>query len=357
MQWAVAGWLIAGTLLGAPPAESIAGRPAASVAERYEFRRVLMGVPFELTLYSADEASANAAATAAFARIKELNSILSDYDPDSELSRLCRNSGPGKPIPVSPELRRVIERGLELSEASSGAFDVSVGPAVQLWRKGRRTKKLPTPSELSAALALIGHKSIILDGKSGTVELRKTGMKLDFGAIGKGYAADEAIAVLMSHGITRALVAASGDIVAGDPPPGKDGWRIGIASLQRPENPPERFVSLKNAACSTAGDAFQFIELDGKRYSHIVDPRTGMGLTRRSSVTVIAPNGITADGLDTTACLLGPERGMPLVEKSPGSAAIFVELDESPSTTDSKPAEAGRVRILTTRNFAAFEVD
>ncbi|MGE3313685.1 MAG: FAD:protein FMN transferase [Planctomycetaceae bacterium] len=347
MQWAVAGWLVAGTLLGTITAEPM--------SERYEFRRVLMGVPFELTLYSADEASANAAAAAAFGRIKELNAILSDYDPDSELSRLCRNSGPGKPIPVSPELQRVIERGLELSAASDGAFDVSVGPAVQMWRKARRRKQLPSEQELRAALGLIGYKSIILDRKARTVELQKIGMKLDFGAIGKGYAADEAIAVLRSHGISRALVSASGDIVAADPPPGKEGWTVGIASLERPEQPPERFLSLRNAACSTAGDAFQFVEFDGKRYSHIVDPRTAMGLTRRSSVTVIAPNGITADGLDTTACLLGPERGLALVEKSPGSAAIFVELEDSSSARDAKLEHSERIKIHTTPDFQAFE--
>lgn len=350
MHGLTAGWLMAGLLLGAPPAPE--------VLERHEFRRVLMGVPFEVTLYSADEASANAAARAAFARIRELNGILSDYDPDSEISRLCRDSGPGKPIRISSDLRRVLERGLSLSEQSGGAFDVTVGPAVQLWRKARRTKIFPAVADLAAARERIGYQFVCFNPEAGTVELLKSGMRLDFGAIGKGYAADEALAVLKSRGITSALIAASGDIVAGDPPPGKPGWKIGIASLAQPERPPERFLMLKNAACSTAGDAFQFVEFDGRRYSHIVDPRTALGLTRRSSVTVVAANGITADGLDTTVCLLGPERGMPLVEKTVGAAAIVVELDDVHSITaqHNTATIANRVKITTTSNFASFEV-
>jgi hypothetical protein len=210
-----------------------------------------------------------------------------------------------------------------------------------LWRKARRTKKLPTPSELSAARALLGYKSIILDAKAGTVELRKTGMKLDFGAIGKGYAADEAIAVLRSRGITRALVAASGDIVAGDPPPGKEGWRIGIASLQRPDNPPERFITLKNAACSTAETPFNSSSSTETILAH-----------RRPPPEWDSPpfkrDGHRTEwnhrGRPVTACLIGPER-VCRSSRSSGIGRDLYRADESQSTTGEN-RRAGRVQIL-----------
>jgi thiamine biosynthesis lipoprotein len=313
-----------------------------------------MGVPFEISLYSHDEPSANAAAQAAFARVKQLNALLSDYDPDSELSRLCRNSGPGRPVAVGPELRHLIGRSLDLSKQSGGAFDISVGPIVEMWRKARRKKTLPDPQALADALRLVGYQSIRVDMSAGTVELLKEGMRLDLGAIAKGYAADEALAVLKQHGMTQALVAAAGDIVVGDPPPGRKGWRIGIASLERPEDPPKRFVSLKNAAVSTSGDAYQFIEMGGKRYSHIVDPKTGLGLTRRMSATVIASEGIASDSLATTACLLGPERGLQLLETIPNAAAIFVEPNDAADSATEVKSEKERLRIFETRNFAGY---
>lgn len=348
MQWILAGWIAAGCAWGAPPANS---EPA-----RYEFRRVLMGVPFTITVYSADEPAANAAAQAAFSRVKQLNALLSDYDPDSELSRLCRDSGPGRPIKVGPELRFLVGRSLELAKQSDGAFDISVGPIVQMWRKARRKKALPDPEALHAALQLVGYQSICLDDSTQTVELFKPGMKLDLGGIAKGYAADEALAVLKRHGITQALVAAAGDIVAGDPPPGRDGWRIGIASLERPDAPPERFVQLRNHAISTSGDAYQYIEINGKRFSHIVDPKTGLGLTRRMSVTVIAPEGVTADSLASTICVLGPEKGMQLVEKTTGVSAIFVEQLDAGEPAHQSNGDKHRLRTLRSRDFNRHEI-
>ena len=329
--------------------------PPTSQLRRFEFQRTLMGVPFAAAFYASDEASANKAIDAVWARIEHLNSLMSDYDSNSELMRLCRDSSPGRPVRVSPELFRVLSKSVEVSELSDGAFDVSVGPLIKLWRRARRQKELPDPKLLQEARDLVGWKNLKLcrmvrlrritcpldldkhrDGQSaeggpsyenGCVELLKPGMKLDLGGIAVGYAADEAIRILKQHGIARAMIDGSGDIVVSDPPPGTTGWRIGIASLREPDAAPTQFATLANCSISTSGDAYQFVEVGGRRYSHIVDPRTGLGLTEPCSVTIIAPDGITADALATAVSVLGPQRGLKLIESQPGSAAMIATLD------------------------------
>jgi thiamine biosynthesis lipoprotein len=329
--------LLSGTL-AAPPTE----------LGRYEFEHVQMGVLFKLTLYAPDDATANKAAQAAYARIKELNRIMSDYDPDSELMRLCRSSGPGKPVKVSRELFDVLSQSLEISRQSCGAFDVTVGPYVDLWRKARRRKQLPDPAALKAAAERVGYQHVRLDAAAGTVELLKPNMLLDLGGIAKGYAAGEALAVLRRHGVTRALVAGSGDIVAGDPPPGKPAWRIAVAPLtsageKRVDAAAGRFLLLKNAAVATSGDVFQHLEIDGVRYSHIVNPQTGLGLTQPSSVTVVAPNGTTADSLASAVSVLGPECGLRLIDCTPGTTALIVQ------------SQGDRSRTFESKNFRQFD--
>ena len=315
--------MISGLLLGCLLATATAP-PTATSLKRYEFTRREMGVSFRIVLYAPKEAAANRAADAAYARIERLNNIFTDYNPDSELMRLCHRSGPGRPIRVSRDLERVLSRSLEISRKTRGAFDVTVGPVVKLWRRARRKKRLPRPDRLAAARKLIGYRAVVVDPKSRTVELRKTGMRLDLGGIAKGYAGDAALDVLEAHGITRALIDGSGDIVAGEAPPGRTGWRIGLASLEKPDAPPTRFLSIANAAVATSGDAYQSVEIAGTRYSHIVDPRTGIGLTRRSSVTVIAADGATADALASAVSVLGPERGLKLIDRLGAKTAALV---------------------------------
>lgn len=288
-----------------------------------------MGVSFRLVLYAPDEASANKAAQAALERVGYLNTLMSDYDSESELMRLCRNSSSGSPVRVSSELFFVLQRSLEMSRLSLGAFDITVGPAVRLWRRARRRHELPSTERLDAARQLVGYQMVRLDAQRQTVELAHPGMRLDLGGIAKGYAADEALKVLKSHGIGRAMIDASGDIVLGDPPPGEHGWRIGIAPLESPEAEPSRFLVLNNASVATSGDAFQHVEIDGVRYSHIIDPKTGLGLTRPASVTVIAADGITSDSLASAVNVLGPEKGLALVERHFGAAALFVRMGEN----------------------------
>jgi thiamine biosynthesis lipoprotein len=303
---------------------------------RFEVAEPHMGTTFTLVLYSGDDATASRASRAAFDRIKQLDRTLTDYDPDSELMRLCDHAG-GPPVVVSPDLFEVLSRSKTLYERSGGAFDVSIAPVVRLWRRARRDKVKPDPDLLARALALVGSDAIRLDPDKRTVELKRPGMKLDVGGIAKGYASEEAIKVLKREGITSALVAGSGDIVVSGPPPGRPGWTIAVAPLKLEGEGKGPTILLKDAAVSTSGDAEQYVEIDGVRYSHVVDPKTGLGLTERRSVTVIAPEGITADGLDTAACILGPEAGLKLIESTPGAAGLFVRITpEGQETRESK---------------------
>jgi thiamine biosynthesis lipoprotein len=296
-----------------------------------------MGVPFRMVLYAPNEAKAQSAAAAAFARVQKLNDILSDYDPDSELSKLSQTAGQGQIVQVSDDLWRVLQQAQKLAERSEGAFDVTVGPLVSLWRKARREKRLPKPESLAEARDAVGFQKMRLDGRHQTVELRAPRMRLDAGGIAKGYAVDEALAVLRAQGIRRALVSGGGDMAVSDPPPGQKGWRIEVAPLDVTNAPPRRFVSLAHAGLATSGDLFQRLEIDGQRYSHILDPRTGLALTDHSLVTVIAPNCTSADGLATAVSVLGPERGLQLIAHTPHTAALVVrrpqetvEVCESP---------------------------
>ncbi|MGC3970625.1 MAG: FAD:protein FMN transferase [Pirellulales bacterium] len=295
--------------------------------ERYEFTEVHMGAEIRVVLYSADAATANRASRAAYERIAALNKILSDYDPKSELSSLSATAGSGRTVPIGNDLFVVLDRSQKLAAATDGAFDVTVGPLVKAWRSARRTKTFPSDERLEKARAAVGYRNLVLDESAHTAQLLRPDMLLDLGGIGMGYAADEALKVLRANDVAIAMIDASGDVACGDAPPGRDGWRIGIAPLTESKGPPSRYVTLKNAALTTSGDAFQFVEIDGKRYSHIVDPHTGLGLTTRMSVTVVAGDCTTADSLATAVSVLGPERGLKLIEETPGAAALIVRAE------------------------------
>lgn len=325
------------------------GAPAEPPLTRYAFEQTHMGVPFAIVLYAADESTANKASDAAYARIAALDAILSDYNPDSELSKLSATAGSGQVVPLSEDLGRVLRIANDLAERSDGAFDVTVGPLVRLWRRARRQHKLPANDDLATARKAVGYQHLRLaeceQGDSGqadggsTAELSVPNMRLDLGGIGMGYAVDQALAVLREHGINRAMIDASGDIGLGDPPPDAAGWKIGVAPLAE-DGPPSRIVLLANAAITTSGDAFQHVEIDGRRYSHIVDPHTGLGLTDRLAVSVIAPDCTTADSLATAACVLGAEAGLRLIESTPEAAALFVRQ------------MAGQVKERSSRNWS-----
>jgi len=304
--------------------------------QHFQFEQAQMGLPFRIVLYAESQAHADTAARAAFARVAELNQIFSDYEDDSELTKLSRTSGSGQAVKVSDELWRLLTVAQAMSRRSDGAFDITVGPLVQVWRRARRQRELPTPEAIAEAKARVGWQHVALDPHARTAKLLVQGMRLDLGSIAKGRALDEALRVLREHGITRALVTGSGDMAIGDPPPSRAGWRIELAPLDAPGAPPTRFLSLRNCGFATSGDLFQHVELGGKRYSHIVDPRTGWAMTDHSLVVVIAPDCVTANSLSTTICVAGPERGLALVKATPSaSARIMRKPGERVEATES----------------------
>jgi FAD:protein FMN transferase len=343
-----------GAWLGLAVSAGAASNPdSAGNLSRFEFVETHMGTSFKIVLYSTGAASARSASRAAFDRIAALDAILSDYQAESELSRLSWKAG-GPPVPVSADLFDVLRRSKEIHERTGGAFDVTIAPVGRLWRRARRERKLPEPETLARARALVGSDKMVLDPAKRSVQLTRPGMKLDVGGIAKGYASQAAIDVLRQSGISRALVGGAGDIVMGDPPPDATGWTIGVASLTPSQSGPVLYLLLHNAAISTAGDAERFVIIDGHRYSHIVNPATGMGVEDRASVTVVAPDGGTADALETAVYLLGPERGLKLIEETPGASALYRRLTPDGIRT----FESSRFKVLprTTPKDAAVSV-
>lgn len=320
--------------------ESRAGSAICSVPtgtmKRFQFVEPHMGTEFRIIVYGSEAVFVKGAASKAFSRIAELDNIFSDYRSESELSRFCRRSGDG-PVKISSTLFEALLKSQKLSERSDGAFDVTISPVVRLWRRARRRKQLPSESQLEQAKHLVDYRKLLLDSDNRTASLCHSGMKLDLGGIAKGMAADEALRVLDSQGLPHALVAAGGDIVVGDPPPGRKAWEVAIASPDRKNTETADRLLLCRAAVSTSGDTEQFVIIDGVRYSHIVDPRTGIGLTRRIQVTVVAPNGTTSDSLATAVSVMGPRSGLPLVASFEGTAVRVTVADDQGVRTIESP--------------------
>jgi thiamine biosynthesis lipoprotein len=291
--------------------------------KRYEFSLPRMGTIFRIELYSPDDASAAKAADAAFARAEELEQIMSDFREDSELMRLARQGAPA-PFPVSNDLYDVLAKSIRISELSHGAFDVTVGPLVELWRKAGKTGRFPDTSQLAQAKALVDYRNIELDAARRTVFLKRAGMKLDLGAIGKGYAADQMLAILQSRGIRQAMVVAGGEVALGAPPPGKAGWKVAIDTPDSGTGNPPCILSLHDAAASTSGDSKQFVEISGRRYSHVIDPSTGVALEGMASTTVLAKDATTTDALGTALSIIPVADGIRLAESLPGVAVYMV---------------------------------
>ncbi len=290
------------SLVSFPSARPSVPGSTTDALDRFEYTQIIMGVGARLVFYAKDEQAARAAAEAAYQRLNELDAILSDYRQDSELMRLCRSPA-GEPVRVSEELAFVLGKSLEVAAATDGAFDPTVGPVVRLWRQARKTGQRPDASALARARSLVGYDKLIVDEKSRTVTLARDGMMLDLGGIAKGYAADEAIKVLADHGIDRALVDLGGDLTAGDGPPKANAWRVVVEDGLGEK----RTVDLIDGAIATSGDLVQHVIIDGVRYSHIIDPRTGEPLTTGVAATVTAPSGLLADALASAACVLGED--------------------------------------------------
>lgn len=302
----------------------LSGNTRAAELVRYESTESHMGTQFRIVLYAPDQPTAVRAVRAAFARVHAIEEVLSDYRSTSEIMKLCmaNDTEPNIARPISDGLCTVMQTALKLSKDSDGAFDVTVGPLTKLWRESRKSGQPSAPDRLASALKIVGYQLVHLDVAKKTLRLKLPQMRLDFGGIGKGYAADEALAVLRSHGIGQALIAASGDITVGNAPPNREAWTVEIAPITKGQ--PTRSLNLVNASVSTSGDLFQAVEIGGVRYSHIVNPKTGLGLTGRRSVTVVAPKGIDADSLTKAASILPIKKWTALVEARENVAAYCV---------------------------------
>lgn len=306
---------------------SLGGPIVAAEARRHARTEVHMATAFTLVAYAADGSVAEAAFTAAFARIAALDALLNDYNPESELSRLSARSPTVEPVAVSEDLWAVLERAEMVARLTDGAFDPTVGPLTRLWRQMRVRGRLASPDVVATALASVGHRHARLDAPTRGVSLLRPGMRFDLGGIAQGFAADDALRVLRAHGLRHALVDASGDIACGLPPPGAAAWRIAVAP-SRGDTGSALHLHVAECGVSTSGDAFQSVEIDGVRYSHIVDPRTGLGLTRHAGATVIAADCTTADALATALCVLGPDRGLDVVAGLERVEARLVTAEE-----------------------------
>jgi FAD:protein FMN transferase len=280
-----------------------------------------MGTTFRVVLYARDQAAADRAFERAFERIAGLDETLSDYRESSELSRITREAV-ARPVRISDDLFDVLKAAETLSLQSDGAFDITIGSLSRLWRRARRQIELPASSDVDAALAVTGYQLVTLDAAHKTVRFARPGIRLDAGGIAKGYAADRALEQVAAAGLSQALVAAGGDLALGQPPPGRAGWDVSLAGLDAEHGAPDSPVVLARCGVSTSGDAEQWVEIGGIRYSHIIDPRTGTALTGRRSVSVIASDATSSDMLATALSVLGPDEGARVIARYRHAAAL-----------------------------------
>lgn len=273
-----------------------AARPvAAQEMLRLEKTADAMGSTYTVELYGYDREKMEAAADAAFDEVRRLDDLLSNYRPGSEWGEVNRSAAAG-PVRVSPELFRLLEACLEYSRASEGAFDISVGPLMKVWGFYKGSGRLPHRPEIAAALAKVGYRHVKLDPVAHTVRFDRTGVELDPGGIGKGYAVDRMVDVLRQNGVEDALVAGSGSSIygMGAPPKEPRGWRVAIRDPWSPRKTAAE-VYLKNESMSTSGSYEKFFRAEGRTYAHIMDPRTGYPAQGSVSVSVIAPRTIDSE--------------------------------------------------------------
>ena len=287
-----------------------------------------MGTDFKIIIDDTNESTCQKVAKKAFEEAHRLNNIFSDYLADSEASVLSAssfNDQDDEYLEISAELLKVLKFSRELSKDTSGDFDITIGPASRLWRIARFRESLPGPDKIKNALTRIGFNKILFHPSENKVRLDHKGMLLDFGGIAKGFAGDQMLTLLKDSGLNRCLIDAGGDLIIGQAPKGKPGWRVKIGGEKHPELPS---LSLSNCAVATSGDTEQFAIIRGKAYSHIINPHTGIGLNTRAQVTVIAKNGMIADSLASAALVSGLKSSEKIFEKYNIKAAFFISQED-----------------------------
>lgn len=282
---------------------------------RYEFEQPLMGTLFRISCYAPSREKAEIAAKQAFTEAEKINDVASDYIADSELLSLSHQPV-STAIIISPLLFRLLSEAHSMAVLTNGAYDPTIGPLTKLWRESRRRKALPSPAVLAAARQSTGYTQLKFDEKTSSITLARPGMRLDLGGIAKGQAADAMLAVFVKYDLPSTSITAGGDVRLGAPPPGEKGWQVGVRTFDKDHD--TRILSLANCAVSTSGDLQQRITIAGVNYAHIIDPATGLGLTRPVAATVIAPTAARSDALATACCILSPAAAESLVHDQHG---------------------------------------
>ena len=288
----------------------------------------VMGTEVTFSAYTADPDAAEHAFTAAYDEIRRVEKLMTDWErpgePESDIVRINKAAGK-KSVKVSPETIEVIEKSLEMSRRSEGAFDITFAAMHGLWKFDEdMDRSIPTPAEIEKRRTLINWRDVLVNIKAGTVKLRRVGMRMGLGGIAKGYAVDRCSAVLRTAGLKNFMVQAGGDLyVAGRK--GSANWMVGVRD---PRGGPRDIIArmpIEDHAFSTAGDYERGFVLNGRRYHHIIDPKTGYPATASREVTIFAPNAFLADALDDSVFILGPKKGMELVDSYPDCATLIVD--------------------------------
>jgi FAD:protein FMN transferase len=267
----------------------------------------LLGTFVVITAYGADREATSAAATAAFDEIRRVDSLMSLHRADSELARVNATAAQ-RPLRVSPDLFVVLSNALEIARHTGGSFDPTIAPLTQLWGFLWKEHRLPSPAEIEPVLSRVNYELVEVNAEGRTVRFKTNGVTLDLNAIAKGYAVDCALEKLRAFGVTNAMVRAGGDLRVAGAPPGRRSWAVQIEDPARRGE--RRTLSLRNAAVSTSGSYENFFEAGGRRYSHILNPRTGMPIEGIASCTVIAPTCMQSDAWATGLFVLGPDAAM-----------------------------------------------
>ena len=299
--------------------------------------REVMGTFVNIVSVAPDSKTANQSVEAAFSELVRIDKMMSDYKKDSPLSQINKNAFK-EPVAASEEIMEVLSLSKKYSELSEGAFDVTIGPVVDLWRSSQKQGRLPTDKELAEAKAKVGYEKLILDKSGNTVKFAVEGMRLDLGAVAKGYAIDAAASAMKSSGAVAGFVDVGGDILTfGVPPKPKKHWLIGLQDPTK-ENSLLLVLKVNGMAVATSGDYQRYEEIGGEKHSHIKDPKTSQAAKALRSVTVIAPTAVVADILATTVSVIGPEKGLAMIDKLDNTELIMIPSDEQQELIHTKNA-------------------
>ena len=303
---------------------------------KFSYSEMKMGSAFNLIIVSADSNKANHLAQKSYELVDSLNHIFSNYDSSSELSKINASAGL-LPYKMSRAMLDLVQKSQYAYIQSKGAYDISIGPLSSLWRNARKAKLFPEASTVLATKKLVGFAQIKINKRLGTIFLPNANMQLDFGGIAKGYIAQWVINFLKANGIQQALVDAGGDIVMSGAPLNQQGWLIGVNLPETTDQLLNKKLQLSNCSVATSGDVFQFIEYKGVKYSHIINPLTGYGVTNLRNVTIIAKTGATADWL-ATACSILPIKEAKQLAISHQAALLITTLKNGKLVFEATPS-------------------